>query len=594
MIGVRAGVRAELIMVMVAVHGLATVLGQSRALAAEGLGARSPTISLAPAVPPQKVAEGHLRRARELASSSCELAKKCDWHAVDGYYTACEEAWNAIWTCPGSPEILCEASEIYADALQGLLESAHCHGRLTGQGLIVGPTWRPVCVPIQTRSLPVGADGIESIEAACRPDDTRISRRHVRGGFGLPVSVRLAQGAEGSVSRDFAPTRQSIAATAVLRFQMPGEENALEKFSGPLSRDHAPAILDLANPVDIAAVHIGPARPLLAADLTAPLLDMLESLPKTNAIQGFIQPFGAGDTQPKLEFLQPHQPGKIPVVFIHGLASDEGTWFDMLNELRAWPTFHRRFEPWLYHYPTGASFLQSAAELRRELTSAVRRLDPEAADPALKSLVLVGHSMGGLHAKLQVVESGTAIWDSVACRPFEEIRMRPDLRRQVAPAYFFHPLPFVRRVVFIATPHNGSMLASLGVGRAASLTVQQPAEMKAIHDEIVGANPGSFRPDYERSLPTTVDVLEPDSMILQSLRGLRVPCWVTTHSIIGNAHKSPVSDGGDCIVPVSSARLPGVVSEVLVPAKHTKVHHHPGTIAELERILVQHLHETGL
>jgi len=31
-----------------------------------------------------------------------------------------------------------------------------------------------------------------------------------------------------------------------------------------------------------------------------------------------------------------------------------------------------------------------------------------------------------------------------------------------------------------------------------------------------------------------------------------------------------------------------------VPAKHTKVHHHPGTIAELQRILVQHLHETGL
>ena len=581
-------------MVMVAVLGLAVALGVRAVPAAEGLAAPSPKMSLAPAVPPERVAEGHLRRARELTSSSAELAKKCDWHAVDGYYTACEEAWNAVWTCPGSAEILCEASEIYADALQGLLESAHCHGRLTGQGLMVGPTWKPVCVPIQTRSLSVDAASIESIEAACRPDDTRISRRHVRGGFGLPVSVRLAKGSEGSVSRDFAPTRQSIAATAVLRFQMPGEENALEKFSGPLSRDHAPAILDLANPVDIAAVHIGPARPLLAADLTAPLLDMLESLPQTNAIQGFIQPFGAGDTQPKLEFLQPHQPGKIPVVFIHGLASDEGTWFDMLNELRAWPTFHRRFEAWLYHYPTGASFLQSAAMLRRELTSAVRRLDPQGTDPALKSLVLVGHSMGGLHAKLQVVEPGTAMWDSVACRPFEEIRMRPELRRQVKPAYFFHPLPFVKRVVFIATPHSGSMLASLGVGRAASLTVQQPAEMKAIHDEIVGANPGSFRPDYERSLPTTIDVLEPDSTILQSLRGLRVPCWVTTHSIIGNAHRSPVNAGGDCIVPVSSARLPGVVSEVLVPAKHTQVHHHPVTIAELERILVQHLRETGL
>jgi hypothetical protein len=37
-----------------------------------------------------------------------------------------------------------------------------------------------------------------------------------------------------------------------------------------------------------------------------------------------------------------------------------------------------------------------------------------------------------------------------------------------------------------------------------------------------------------------------------------------------------------------------VVSEVLVPATHTRVHHHPDTIVELERILVQHLHETGL
>ena len=172
--------------------------------------------------------------------------------------------------------------------------------------------------------------------------------------------------------------------------------------------------------------------------------------------------------------------------------------------------------------------------------------------------------------------------------------MRPEIRRQVAPGYFFQPLPFVKRVVFIATPHRGSVLASLGVGRAASLTVRQPPESVAIHDEVVQANPGSFRGDYARRLPTTVDVLEPDSTILKALLGLRIPCSVTTHSIIGNGHKSLACGDGDCIVPVSSARLPGVVSEVLVPAKHVQVHHHPTAIAELERILVQHLHETGL
>jgi len=584
---VRAG------MLLIAVLGLAVSSGGVAALGAPIAGGSSRP-PLAPPVPPEQVAQGHLRRARELVSASCKLAKACDWHAVDGYYTACEEAWNAIWTCPGSYEILCEASGVYADALEGLLDNAAIHGRLTGEGLLVGPRWKPLCVPIQMRGLPVSAAEIEHIEAACPPDDKRISRRHARGGFGLPVAVRVAPGPEGSVSRQFAPPRQSLAATAVLRFKMPGDENGLEKFAGPLALDHAPAILDLANPQEFAAVHIGPARPALAADLTMPLLDMLAGMPKSGAIEGFLQPFGGGDTTPRLEFLQPHERGKIPVVFIHGLASDEGTWFDMLNELRAWPTFQRRFEIWLYHYPTGASFLQSSAVLRRELTAAVQRLDPAGTDPALRSMVLVGHSMGGLHAKLQVVEPGNAIWDAIACRPVDQIVMRPAIRRDVVPAYFFHPRPFVKRVVFIATPHGGSLLASLGIGRAASLTVRQPPEMEAIHQEVVQANPDGFRPDYQRKLPTTVDVLEPDSSILNALRELRIPCWVTAHSIIGNAHESVPGCAGDGIVPVSSARLPGVVSELVVPATHTKVHHHPNAIVELERILVQHLRETGL
>jgi pimeloyl-ACP methyl ester carboxylesterase len=331
----------------------------------------------------------------------------------------------------------------------------------------------------------------------------------------------------------------------------------------------------------------------LAADLTAPLLDVLEGTPKAG-LSGFIQPYGRGDTQPRLEFLEPHQPGRIPVVFIHGLASDEGTWFDLLNELRTWPTCHRRFEPWVYHYPTGASFLQSAAVLRRELRKAVSTLDPEGTDRALQNMVLVGHSMGGLHAKLMVVDSGTALWDAIATRPFDEVHMPPDLRPLIARAYFFKPLPFVKRVVFIATPHAGSSLASRALGRVASITVQQPPESRAIHEQIVTLNPGVFREEYERNLPTTVDILEPDSTILQAIKDLRTPCWVTTHSVIGTAHRSLTGDPNDCVVPASSARLPGTVSEIEVPATHTKVHHEPATVCELERILTQHLHESGL
>ena len=548
---------------------------------------------LAPPESPQRIAEGHLRRAREYAAASCEMLREHRRHAVDGYYVACEEAWNAVWTCPESPEILCAAAEIYADSLAGLLEAARCHGRLTPDGLWIGNPRKPILVPWQPKALPIVPGAIGSIEPQAQTDDGRITRRHVRAGFGLPVVVRLAAGTAADPLRPFAPVRQSIAATAVLRFRMPGDETFLQSFAGPVSRDHAAAVLDLANPVEIAAVHIGAAKPHLAADLTAPLLDMLAAMPKSDGIQGFIQPFGGSDGQPRLELLEPHQPGRIPVIFIHGLASDEGTWFDMLNELRAWPEFHRRFEPWVFHYPTGASFLQMSAVLRRDLRAAVRAVDPEGRDPAMRNMVLVGHSMGGLHAKMQVVAPGTAFWDAVATRPFAELRLPADAKAMVDQSYFFEPLPFVKRVVFIATPHRGSALAAVGVGRLASSLVQRPPETQAIHEMVVRLNPGLLRPDFEQRLPTTVDSLRPESPYLQVLERLRPACWVATHSVVGDVHVSVTGSRDDCVVPVESAHTTDAASEICVPASHTRVHHHPVTITEVQRILCEHIRESG-
>jgi len=548
-----------------------------------------------PADPTQEAkqaAQRHLRLAREHLAASCEMLKKCDRHAVDGYYLACQEAWNAAWTDPEDRDLLIDAADAYADALAGLLEAARRHDRLGNGGLWVGPRGRPVLVPFRPQALAVDPACIASIEPQGQADDKRLSRRHLRDGFGLPVVVRVANGSTPEEPRGFAAPRQSLAATAVLRFAVPGNENVLQKFAGPVARDHAAAVLDLANPVEIAAVRIGPTKPHLAADLSAPLLDVLDGTPKSS-IAGFLQPFGDGSTRPHLEMLEPHQPGRIPVVFIHGLASDEGTWFDMINELRAWPEFHRRYEPWVFHYPTGAAFLQSSAELREQLTAAVRQCDPQGRDPAMRNLVLVGHSMGGLHAKLQVVDPGECIWQAVAKVPFEQIRLRKELRRQVSRAYFFEPLPFVNRIVCIATPHKGSVLASLGLGRLASLSVRTPPESKLIHDEAVRLNPGKFQPEYERATPTSVDLLQPDSLMLKSIARLRPPCWVTVHSVVGDGHSWFVGVRDDCVVSVESAHTEGAVSEVYVPATHTKVHHHPRTIAEVRRILVQHLAETS-
>jgi hypothetical protein len=205
--------------------------------------------------------------------------------------------------------------------------------------------------------------------------------------------------------------------------------------------------------------------------------------------------------------------------------------------------------------------------------------------------VLVGHSMGGLHAKMMVVDSGSAIWSSIAQVPFEQIQVRPQTRALMQRANFFRPQPFVSRVVFIATPHRGSILASLGVGRLASLAVSEPPEITAVHDEAVGKNPGAFRPEYAQKVPTTIDLLEPTSPTLQALDRLRPACWVATHSILGDIHPSLLGGRDDCVVSVESGHTPGARSEICVPAKHTKVHHHPHTILEVKRILTEHLAE---
>ena len=561
-------------------------------LAVTCVAAEAASLPPAPAEEPLEAAQRSLRKAEEYLGASCAMLREGRRYAMDGYYVACQEAWNAVQLCPESPEVLCRASALYADALAGFLEAATRHGRITDGGVWVGPPGRLVKVPLVPRALAIAPEVIKSLEPQAQAADKRVSRRHLRDGFGLPVVVRLDPRRLGGPDERFAPDRQSLAATAVLRFDMPGGENALEKFSGPVYRDHAAAVLDLANPVEIAAVKIGPVRPRLAADLSAPLLDMLGGMPRSG-LEGFLQPFGLTETQPRLEFLEPHQPGRIPIVFIHGLASDEGTWFDLINELRAWPEFHRHYEPWVFHYPTGSSFLQGSADLRRELTTAIAALDPDGRDPALKRLVLVGHSLGGLHAKLMVVDSGTEVWGSIATVPFAEIRLPPKARPVIQRLAFFKPLPFVKRVVFIATPHRGSILASLGIGRLASLAVREPAEIAAIRQQAVALNPGVLRPEYANRVPTTVDLLRPSSPTLQVIDRLRPACWVAVHSIVGDIHPSLTGGRDDCVVAVESAHTPYALSEICVPAKHTKVHHHPLAVAELERILRQHLLEGG-
>ena len=111
---------------------------------------------------------------------------------------------------------------------------------------------------------------------------------------------------------------------------------------------------------------------------------------------------------------------------------------------------------------------------------------------------------------------------------------------------------------------------------------------------MVAENPGALRPEFEEALPTTIQLLAPNSPLLEALYGLRPPCWVTIHNVIGVAHHTLRGERTDCVVSETSARHPGAISELDVKATHTGVHHKLTTIAEIERILRLHLVESGL
>ena len=97
-----------------------------------------------------------------------------------------------------------------------------------------------------------------------------------------------------------------------------------------------------------------------------------------------------------LYFLQPYDPDRIPLVFVHGLFSTPFDWVQTINGLQADPEIRKHYQFWVFAYPTGNPILYSALRLREELARADKLY------PNHRPYVVVGHSMGGMLTHMQV------------------------------------------------------------------------------------------------------------------------------------------------------------------------------------------------
>lgn len=335
--------------------------------------------------------------------------------------------------------------------------------------------------------------------------------------------------------------------------------------------------LRLINPRRREPIEIGGLRFPLAANFSAPLL----SYTRVNELWlGFINMIRGENMRNTsgLLLFEPYDPDRIPVIFVHGLLSSSHIWRRTALALLQDPEIRRRYQFWVFSYATGKPIAFSALRLREDLAFARQRFGLS------HGVVLIGHSMGGLLARMQVTNSGIAIWDRVFGQRAQELYSKIPNDSRAKQALIFKANPAIERVIFIATPHRGSRLAEGGIGALAVKLIKLPFDLL---NEIPETIADVLRPEIRRKiLPTSIEGLSPNSALLRALDQL--PIEAPHHSIIGDRGRGDTPNSSDGVVPYWSSHLASAKSELIVPTGHEPMTD-PRAIEEIRRILLLNL-----
>ncbi len=394
----------------------------------------------------------------------------------------------------------------------------------------------------------------------------------------------------GAVSDAFTPASAPFAATAVIKLSPALFDDCHQPGLPPAELANF-ASFTLVNP--LAGDELD-GSPRLAQSPAMPLIYAREQS-QYNPVTAFLSGDNGVD-EPRLFFLEPYQSEKIPLIFVHGLLSNPAAFLDMADIVRADPMLRRRYQIWVFRYPTGDDFLESGAALRRQLAAAFACRNPGHAgceqtheNQTAHQAVIVGHSMGGLVAKLQVTDSGDRMWRAISNVPLEQRQGPPATLANLRRSFFFEANPNIGRVVYIATPHQGAPWAARLVGRMGATLARRSTRERTDYEAISLANPGALKGGYDETFPSSVDLLQPDSRLLLRLSYTASAPGVRVNSIIGDCCHLPRSGPSDQVVPVDSAYRSEAESTTIVDATHTLILRSPAAQQELLRILRVHL-----
>ncbi|MEE7567180.1 alpha/beta fold hydrolase, partial [Xanthomonas sp. Kuri4-3] len=165
-----------------------------------------------------------------------------------------------------------------------------------------------------------------------------------------------------------------------------------------------------------------------------------------------------------LYLMQPYDPNRRILLMLHGLASSPEAWVNVANEIMGDEALRQHYQIWQVYYPTNAPIALNRAEIEQLVERTLRHFDPAGTARASHDMVLVGHSMGGVIARLLVSSSGEAVWQTLLADHRLEGERGQRIRRKLEPLLHFKPMPQVDRAIFIAAPHRGTPLAEGRLG----------------------------------------------------------------------------------------------------------------------------------
>lgn len=297
---------------------------------------------------------------------------------------------------------------------------------------------------------------------------------------------------------------------------------------------------------------------------------------------------------PHLYMLEPYNPNKKVIVLVHGLASSPEAWIRLTNDIMGDTVLRENFQVWQVFYSTNMPIIESRFQIYALLTQAFSQIDNKAA--AKKDAVLVGHSMGGIIARL-LVSDADVTQEALSLMNNRQLNKYKNLPI-VSQRLVIKDIPNFTRAIFLATPHKGTEFADRWFTKAARKIIRLPgAFFSAIGDSLQSQDIdvkevlSQIDPGFIQNGPSDLSY---QSKFMELTHDIQPRKGLIFHSIIGNKSNSDnLNIISDDVVAYKSAHLEGAASEKIIKGGHS-IQETPEAILELRRILRLHLTQLGL